>query len=69
MNTQTLSPSQLRKAGLEALAKALGPIGMVRFLHSFETGAGDYTKERVEWLGKLSIKDLVEEIKEKRKKD
>jgi hypothetical protein len=68
MNTQTLTPSQLRKAGVEALAKALGPIGMVRFLQFFETGAGDYTKEREKWLDKPGVRNIVEEIKEKWKK-
>ena len=63
MNTQTLTPSQLRKAGVEALAKALGPIGMVRFLQFFETGVGDYTKERGKWLDIPSVRNIVEEIK------
>ena len=41
MNTQTLGPSDIRKPGLEALARALGPIGMVHFLQQFETWVGD----------------------------
>jgi len=41
MSTQTLSPSILRKLGLEALTKALGPVGMARFLQQFETGMGN----------------------------
>jgi hypothetical protein len=32
MSTQILNPTDIRKLGLQALAKALGPIGMVRFL-------------------------------------
>lgn len=32
MSIQTLSPVDIRKLGLEALEKTLGPIGMVRFL-------------------------------------
>jgi len=67
MDVQTLSPSQIRKVGVEALTKALGPIGMVRFLHFFETGVGDYTRERGKWLGDPSIREIVEEIKGKRK--
>jgi hypothetical protein len=63
-----LGPSQLRKAGLEALSKALGPIGMVRFLHLFETGVGDYTKERKKWLSGVSVQDITKEVKEKRKR-
>jgi hypothetical protein len=68
MNIQTLSPNRIRKLGLEALAKALGPVGMVRFLQQFETGAGDYTKERTLWLKDINIKSIAKEIKEKRKK-
>lgn len=68
MNTQTMSPTVLRKAGLEAVAKALGPLGMVRFLQQFEAGVGDYTKERERLLGGLSVQDIVSEVKSKRKK-
>ena len=68
MSTQTMSPVVLRKAGLEAIAKALGPLGLVRFLQQFETGAGDYTKERERGLKGLNIQEIVSEIKSKRKK-
>jgi hypothetical protein len=37
---------QIRLAGLKALNQELGPVGMIRFLQQFETGSGDYTKER-----------------------
>ncbi len=67
MSTQTLSPSILRKLGLEALTKALGPVGMARFLQQFETGMGDYTKERTQWLKGINVKTIIEEIKGKRK--
>ncbi|MBM3235312.1 hypothetical protein FJZ31_03325 [Candidatus Poribacteria bacterium] len=67
MNIQTLSPSTIRKLGLEALSKALGPIGMVRFLQQFDTGVGDYTKERALWLKDLDLKTIMEEIKERQK--
>ena len=67
MSIETLNPSTIRKLGLEALAKALGPIGMVRFLQQFETGVGDYTKERELWLKDIDVKTIVEEIKDRRK--
>ncbi len=53
--------NQIRKEGIDALAKALGPIGMVRFLQSFDTGSGDYTKERREWLDE-SVEKIVKKI-------
>lgn len=68
MGIQQLTPSNIRKLGLEALAKELGPIGMVRFLQQYEEGSGDYTKEREEWLKGLKVKDIIKEMKEKRKK-
>ena len=64
MSTQTLSPSAIRKLGLEALANALGPVGMVRFLQQFESGLGDYTKERELWLKDMDTKTIVKEIKD-----
>ena len=67
MSTQTLSPSILRKLGLEALTKALGPVGMARFLQQFETGMGDYTKERTQGLKGINVETIIEEIKGKRK--
>ncbi|MBI5665221.1 MAG: hypothetical protein HZC49_09110 [Nitrospirae bacterium] len=66
MSTQTMSPIVIRKAGLEAVAKKLGPLGMVRFLQQFETGLGDYTKERTQWLKDMDIHEIVTEIRKKR---
>jgi len=57
--------NEIRKIGIDALAKALGPIGMVKFLQSFDLGSGDYTKERLQWLDQ-SIDEIVNEIKRQR---
>ncbi len=41
--------SEVRKAGTEALLKALGPVGMARYLEEYDNGGqGDYTKEKYE---------------------
>lgn len=66
MTSQTMSPAVIRKAGLEAVAKKLGPVGMVRFLQQFETGFGDYTKERSQWLKHIDIHEILTEIKKKK---
>jgi hypothetical protein len=39
-------PAELRRAGIDVLVKALGPVGMARFLQLFGLGKGDYTIER-----------------------
>lgn len=63
-----MNPVEIRKKGLDALNKALGPIGMVRFLQQYESGSGDYTKERNQWLNDVTIDSVVEEISKKSKR-
>jgi hypothetical protein len=53
---------EVRVAGLKALSRELGPVGMVRFLQQFETGSGDYTEERHTWLGDPAVDELVKRI-------
>ncbi|MBM4037713.1 MAG: hypothetical protein FJ290_04290 [Planctomycetes bacterium] len=59
---------QIRRKGLCALHRELGPVGMVRFLQQFETGSGDYTKERHAWLGDPDVRVLAGEIRRQHKK-
>jgi len=66
MNTQTMSLEQIRIAGMEALARELGIVGMVRFLQQFETGHGDYSKDRHQWLDDQDLDTIVKRIQEKR---
>jgi hypothetical protein len=57
-----------RKKGLKALADTLGPVATVRFLQQFESGVGNYTKERDLWLKNKDVKSIVKEIKERRRR-
>jgi hypothetical protein len=57
--------AELRRAGIDALAKALGPVGMARFLQ-FDSGQGDYTAERSRILGSPSVDEVMEEIERRR---
>jgi len=67
MTVQTMNSNQIRQAGLKALLEALGPVGMIRFLQQFETGYGDYTKDRAAWLDKMDVRQIAKEIKLRRK--
>ncbi len=67
MDIQKMTSEEIRQAGLEALIRELGTVGMVRFLQQFETGQGDYSQERHGWLGKLDVRKLAEEIRKQRK--
>ncbi|HON72867.1 MAG TPA: hypothetical protein PK512_06005 [bacterium] len=69
MNTKKLTPAAIRKLGIEAITKELGPVGMIRFFQQYELGYGDYTKEREFILQGEDIESIVEKIKERRKED
>ena len=59
--------AELRRAGIDALAKALGPVGMARFLQQFDPGQGDYTAERSRILGNPSVDEVMDEIERRSK--
>lgn len=54
-----MSLEEIRITGLKVLHRELGPVGLVRFLQLFDTGYGDYTKEREQWLDQVSLDDLL----------
>jgi hypothetical protein len=66
MNTETMTLDQIRREGLKALERDLGPDGMIRFLQQFETGWGDYTKERHNWLKETSVETVAGKIVKQR---
>ncbi len=67
MQAQSMSPNQIRNAGLEALIKSLGPTGMARFIQQYDMGTGDYTKDRSNWLDQMSLDDVVSGISKMRR--
>ena len=58
----TKDVNSIRRLGINALTEKLGPIGMVEFMRQFDSGYGDYTKERCSWLDNLSIEEISNEI-------
>jgi len=68
VNTEYLTLHQIRVIGLEALLHELGPVGMIRFLQQYETGQGDYTRDRHKLLPKRTVKEIGEEIRKERQK-
>ena len=66
MNIQTMTPQQIRSAGLAALSRELGVVGMIRFMQQFEMGQGDYSKDRHQWLDQYSVADIAKLVQEKK---
>jgi hypothetical protein len=58
----TATPAELRRAGIDALMKALGPVRTTRFLQQFDLGKGNYTTERDRILGNPTVDELVDEL-------
>ncbi len=57
-----MTPKEIQLAGLDALKKNLGVVGMIRFLQYTDRGHGDYTKDRHKWLGNPDFDEILEEI-------
>lgn len=55
--------------GYKALVDALGIVDAIRFIRHFSPGYGDYTKERHQWLDKLSAEELFAEMRQQKQMD
>ena len=62
MKTETLSLYEIRTIGFEALIRELGPAGAIRFIQQYETGQGNYTRDRKKLLPKKSVHEIGREI-------
>ena len=53
------------RLGFSVLNKELGPLGMIKFLQQFESGIGDYSKERHKWISNYDFSNIDSELKKK----
>ena len=60
--TTQLTLNEIRDRGYAALLRELGPRDYVRFLQQFQVGEGDYTKQRHDWLDRLTEEQIQELI-------
>ena len=58
-----LTQIEIYRQGLDALRERLGRAGMVRFLQQFETGKGDYARERHQWVDRQTLDELRKKTK------
>ena len=64
MSVKTLH--QIQQEGLDVLVEKLGPYDAIRFLHIYEPGSGDWTKDRKKYLENNPDK-IIKHIMERRK--
>jgi hypothetical protein len=67
MTQRQKTANEIREVGLIALNQALGQADTLRFLQLFNSGHGDYAKERHHILGNSSVKDLVLQLKARKR--
>ena len=68
MSTQTLTPNEVRSRGFQALNRELGTVGLLKFMHQFERGRGDYSRERHAMVDRLTLDEIMTGIKRNRAK-
>jgi len=68
MTKPYLTLHEIRTVGLEALLRELGSAGTIRFIQQYETGHGDYTRDRRKWLPKKSVREIGKQIAKVRQK-
>lgn len=61
----TRSLDEIRRAGLQALGRELGPAGMVLFLRQFIKPSGDFTAERDALVGNPSVDEICDAIEKR----
>ena len=66
MNTDYMTLQEIRTIGFEVLLRELGPAGTIRFIQQYETGSGDYTRNRRKILPKKSVKEIGNQIQKDR---
>ena len=52
---------------IDTLIQELGIVDTIRFLNQFRSGHGDYPTEREQLFQNMEVKDIISEIKARRK--
>ena len=67
MNAETRPISEISRQATHILFKEMGVVDTIRFLNQFSVGRGDYTKERENWLGGITLDNAIAQIKPEKK--
>jgi len=59
--------TEITHQALSVLNKELGAVEILRFLSQFNSGQGDYTKERERLFADLALDDIFADIEAERK--
>jgi len=63
VKVKELTAIELNRAAYRIIACELGVGGLIRFIQEHSLGAGNYTRDRHQWLPRKSVKELAADIK------
>ena len=63
---EEMTDEEFERHTLTLLQKELGPYGMARFLRTYRSGTGDYTRDRHKWLDGVTVDDILKDIERSR---
>lgn len=63
MIIQSQPLAEITQTAIHLLCQEMGVVNTIRFLNQFSTGYGNYTTERDELFGQLTVDDVIAEIK------
>ncbi len=66
MDVVTKPLAEITQDALRILYKEMGIVNTLRFVSQFTVGYGNYTEEREQLFGDMSLDDMVAEIKDSR---
>jgi hypothetical protein len=59
---EEMTDEQFERHTLGLLQKELGPYRMARFLRTYRSCSGDYTRDRHKWLDGVTMDDILKDI-------
>jgi hypothetical protein len=65
---EAMTGEQFERDALEVLRRELGVDGLARFLRLDRLGSGDYAKDRMQWQKDLTIEQIADSIKRRRRR-
>ena len=58
-----ISDEEFERRTLDAIEREFGLGGLARFLMTHRSGKGDYTADRHQWLDRLSMDEVIADLK------
>lgn len=66
MTAEIRTLAEVTQEAILVLLREIGVVNILRFLNQYTTGYGNYTEEREQLFGQMTLEEIVAEIKKDR---